>query len=224
MCNPISTIQKPQIQSFLNICAATSKNILEPEYQIVEDNKCQFIGTVPILRYNINRHAFHIDQSGKMNRYVRLAIGVIGAIFGGYAYFKIKQEMKQLDLADKELQSSQLFSKYIREQKESCPNSEISQHNTYKQLQVITNAHQEIFARIRRKSNISVALLVTIVASAAVALISSFFSAWAVVTGGLSCLAIASFSLLCKWTFDGADKGHKEDAKIISATIRELQH
>lgn len=216
-------VNAPQVNSFLNVCSQTSKNILTPTYQIADGRRRHYIGAVPITRYKIDRHAFSIDKDRKMNQSVRMAIGILGAIFGGYAIFKIREEFKQLKLADKELNKSMQFSKHIRQLKQQCPASDFHQQKVLEKLNDIADAHREIFQKIRRKANISIALLVAMAASAVVAVISSIFGSWAVASAALSGVLISGIILACKWLFDSADKGHKQNAKAINATLRELK-
>jgi hypothetical protein len=217
------TLNKNEIQSFLTITSETAKDILEPQYSIVNGRKRRFIATVATTKYKINRHAFSIDKNRKMHQVVRLTIGILGAIFGGFAIFKLKEELKQIDQADTELKKSEKFSKHIRQLKHNCKPEDLQQEKIILRLERISNSHKEIFARIRRKANISIALLVTITVSAVISVVAAVFSAWAVMGASLLAVTICGISLTAKWLLDSADKGHSENAKVINANIRELQ-
>lgn len=215
-------LEKPGIRTFLTISSHTSRSIFEPEYETINGTRCRLIGSVPIKKYKINNNAFSLDRSMRMHHSVRAAIGILGAIFGGYAVFKIKEELLQITHADNELKKSSQFTRHIKHLKKQCSVHDTHQQKALEKLHTIADAHQDIFQKIRRKANITIALLVTMAASAVIGTFAAMFASWAVVTGAFCATLITGITLTAKWLFDSADKGHTESADAIRRGIEEL--
>lgn len=217
-----SILDQYEVNQFVDNCKKTSSQVLEPEYKEIDGKKCHFIGAVPITSYKVYNGKASAHRDHRLQESARIVFAYLGTIFGGYAIFKISEELKQSKLADQKLNESHVFTNYIKELKVKCPSSDLHQHAVIEKLESIAEAHDDIFTKIRRKANITIALLVAMTTSSVIATVSAIFGAWSVMTVALCCLAATGVILVSKWLFDAADKGHEKNAEIINDTIKEL--
>ncbi|MEM1283450.1 MAG: hypothetical protein AAGG81_07840 [Chlamydiota bacterium] len=217
-----SILDEYKVNQFVDNCKNTSSQVLKPEFKKIDGKKCHFIGTVPITNYKVYNRKAPVSQNRKLLESTHIIFAYLATIFGGYAISKISEELKQSKFADQELTELHLFTNYIRKLKEKCPISDLHQYMVIEKLENIAEARDNIFTKIRRKANITVALLVVMATSSVIAITGSIFGAWSLMTVALCCVAATGVILVSKWLLDSADKGHEKSAEIINNTIKEL--
>lgn len=207
------------IQSFLQKSSTTHDQILNKKYDIKNGRKCRYIGSVTITSYKVTKE----PNSSKSKHRFRVVINMIIGIIGGFAIFKLREDYRHLKSSEKEINRLQESRELIKSFQSKCTADDIQTRLNLKKLNAVYDAQINIFSRIRRKSNLSIAMLVALTAATVLTIVGASLAMYPLFALGAVSVGIFGGGLLLKWIFDAADKGHDKDAMLMQKNIRELR-
>jgi len=228
-------IYNNEIERFLEDSYKISQQILRPEGQADYQRHCRHIGRVSCNSYVyspviVGGPTFVVggrrrQYSDQPSNGLRIFGGVLGAIFGGYAVFKIGQAISTNREAGKELDETNEFRGHIEAWKTDwrvCTRDHGGDNDILSKVEKISDCRNNIFLRIKRKSQVDIVLLTAFIAGAILAIGGAIFGSYIMLAISLSLGLASGTALLLKWGLDSVSKGHAGDANAIERNVREL--
>lgn len=233
-----SRVFNEALETFLESSHQIAQEILAPErlegYH--RDRRC--IGRVSCNSYVfapvvVGGATYHVGGTGysrgrgddRPSDGLRVFAGVIGAVFGGYALFKIGQAISSNREAGKELDEVTEFRGRIAEWKADwrmLTRDQRGENAILSKVEKIAECRKNIFARIRSKAHADIALLVVVIASAVLAIVGAICASFVSLMVALGVGLAAGGAMLFKWGLDSNTKGHTSDAKEIERNVQAL--
>lgn len=230
-------IYNDELETFLEDSYKIAQQVLRPEEQENYHRHCRYVGRVRCKSYVfapiiVSAPTYDGGVVYGRRRYeekpsngLRFFAGVLGAICGGYAIFKIGQAVSTNREAGKELDEIHDFRGRIEGWKTNwrmLTQDREPDNQILSKVEKIADCRRNIFSRIKRKSQVDIVLLTGFIAAAILAIAGAIIGSYVMLAVSLALGLGTGAAMLLKWGLDSTTKGHTRDAKEIERYVREL--
>lgn len=220
-----------QAQEFINKAKAVADDILGEE-SASASVPCDHIGRVKVYHYydygwgwggwGYGSPVYVIDGGSRRSRRDddndagRVLIGLVAAVIGGIALYKLGGNINRYRQAEEELSDIRPFHKWAMLNANTASEAD---RPFFQKVEKIAELDSRIFKRIKSAAAWDLATTVGIVAGSALALLGSVLAVKACITAGILVGCAAGAVMLFNWGLDSTDRDQRRDAQALRAAV-----
>lgn len=224
---PNGTIYTPKVKEFLDKTALFSRCIFQPEEVLKVSTPAAYLGIVKLkLSYKswtfINYNHSHKRSEDNKNALLFLLATIVGGIF----IYRIGVLINAHREAKENVKEIKEFRKLVEiyEQEMTAQNNGFKpvNHRHLNLMEQAANESEKISKEIRRSIQQSLALAISMVASAIIVAVGALFSLELLMIGGIVAMTITAGIWIFKWSYERSDKRQVALAEKIYNAVHEL--
>lgn len=235
-----STVQHPRISDIkaferdANLFLASAQKVSDDilgYFDLVQGHchRCESIGRVrerhfwmwapmtPLYvdPYPYRRRSYYGPNSQDSENAVRWLVGIAAVVLGGYAIFKVAEGINRFKEASEEIHENWNFKQKLRVYDKLLPKIP-----HFEEIKQIADLKFRIFHRIRADSAWNLALMVSLAACSAFALLGAALASSGLMVVGTASILTCGMIIICRNSFNQTNLHHKRDARIIRQKLR----
>lgn len=217
---------------FLVSAQKVSDDILGPQDYLNEHcHRCESIGRVrerhfwmwwpmtPLYvdPYPYRRRGYYGGNSQDSENAVRWLVGIGAVVLGGYAIFKVAEGINRYKEASEEIYENWNFKQKLRVYDKLLPKTP-----HLEDIKQIADLKFRIFHRIKADSAWNLALMVSLAASSAFALLGAALASGVLMVTGTASVLACGMIIACRSGFNQTNRHHMRDARLIRQNLRHI--